>query len=343
MTMPTSGMAIPSKSPKAGKPQEYFSDQTVVSQAAQWHAHLHSGEASDDDRIAFEQWRTQQPEHAQTYAKMAALWERFDIVQTVPAARTVNLVLDQSLTARKKKRRKTIAAIVSLCVITGASSMMLQSGAGAYLLADYSTHTGQQRTITLDDQSRITLNTASAIDIDYSSAQRRIHLRRGEILIEVAQDHTRPFVVETDHGSARALGTQYVVRRDDNITTVSVIESTVRVCASQTPTCVDLHKGQQTTVTPNAVNAINHVDPHTAAAWNRHNLVVDDQPLPQVLQELSRYRQGFITFDAAQIAHLRVSGVFPLADTDRALAVLAATTPIRVRQYTPLLVVVDTP
>ncbi|MCP2937671.1 FecR domain-containing protein, partial [Salmonella enterica subsp. enterica serovar Typhimurium] len=78
-----------------------------------------------------------------------------------------------------------------------------------YLLADHRTVPGERLTVTLDDGSRVTLNTDSAIDEQYTGQERRIVLRRGEILVEVSADPQRPFVVESRHATARALGTQY--------------------------------------------------------------------------------------------------------------------------------------
>ena len=323
------------------EPPPFRATGNVIEQAAQWHAHLQSDDVSSTDRSAFEAWRTQQPAHAEAYARMATLWQRFDALKDGPAASTVGSILDQSLSARRGRNRK-MAGLLSLFVVIGAGALALNTATGDYLLADYSTRTGQQRTIELTDHSRIVLNTASAIDVDYSGGQRRITLRHGEILIEVARDPARPFVVETEHGTARALGTQYVVRRGAEDTTVTVLESSVQVCASAAPVCADLHEGEQARVMPDAVMPVQHVNPRTAAAWSKRNLVVDDQPLAEVLRELARYRTGHIAFDEQQIAHLRVSGVFPLADTDRALEVLVSTTPIRVRHYTPLWVKVDT-
>ncbi len=318
--------------------QQFQTTGNVIEQAAQWYAHLQSGEASPADRSAFEAWRAQQPAHAEAYARMTALWQRFDALQDGPSATTVGSILNPP----KRGRNRKAAGVLSLLVAIGACTLALNTATGDYLLADYSTRTGQQRTIELTDHSRIVLNTASAIDVDYSGGQRRITLRRGEILIEVARDPARPFVVETEHGSARALGTQYVVRRGVEDTTVTVVESSVQVCASAAPVCADLHEGEQARVMPDAVMPVQHVNPRTAAAWSKRNLVVDDQPLAEVLRELARYRTGHIAFDEQQITHLRVSGVFPLTDTDRALEVLVSTTPIRVRHYTPLWVKVDT-
>ncbi|WYX12355.1 hypothetical protein WJ978_13795 [Achromobacter xylosoxidans] len=58
-------------------------------------------------------------------------------------------------------------------------------------------------------------------------------------------------------------------------------------------------------------------------------LLADGQALGDVVAELARYRRGVVRCDPA-VARLRVSGTFPLADTDRALAMLAATYPVAI-------------
>ena len=51
------------------------------------------------------------------------------------------------------------------------------------------------------------------------------------------------------------------------------------------------------------------------------------------MAELGRYRTGHLACDSA-VASLRVSGAFPVADTEQALAVLARSLPVRVRRLT---------
>jgi transmembrane sensor len=51
-------------------------------------------------------------------------------------------------------------------------------------------------------------------------------------------------------------------------------------------------------------------------------------PLGEWVAELGRYRRGVLRCDPA-VAGLRVSGAFPLDDTDRALQLLADTFPVR--------------
>ena len=56
-------------------------------------------------------------------------------------------------------------------------------------------------------------------------------------------------------------------------------------------------------------------------------------PLPRFLDEIGRYRRGVLRGEPA-LAHLRVSGVFSLRDTDSALRALADALPVRIDTYT---------
>lgn len=60
-------------------------------------------------------------------------------------------------------------------------------------------------------------------------------------------------------------------------------------------------------------------------------MIADELRLDAFVAELERYRPGLLRCDPA-VAGLRVSGVFPLDDTDRILAMLPSVLPVRVRQ-----------
>jgi len=70
-----------------------------------------------------------------------------------------------------------------------------------------------------------------------------------------------------------------------------------------------------------------------ADAWARGQLVADEQRLGDFLAELGRYRPGLLRVDP-RIAGLRLSGVFPLADTDRILDTLPSVLPVRLQWRT---------
>lgn len=62
-------------------------------------------------------------------------------------------------------------------------------------------------------------------------------------------------------------------------------------------------------------------------------LIADDMPLSEFASAFERQRRGRVTC-AAAVASLRISGAFPLNDSDRALDALAANLPVRIRRFT---------
>ncbi|MCY1243063.1 Protein FecR [compost metagenome] len=61
-------------------------------------------------------------------------------------------------------------------------------------------------------------------------------------------------------------------------------------------------------------------------------LVADDMPLAQLIDSLGEYRSGYLGLDPA-LASLRISGVFPLNDSDKALAALPPSLPVRIERF----------
>ena len=71
-----------------------------------------------------------------------------------------------------------------------------------------------------------------------------------------------------------------------------------------------------------------------ADAWTRGMLVVDNVRLGDLVEELGRYRNGYLGV-APEVSDLRITGSFPLHDTDLALQSLLPTLPVQVQQRTP--------
>jgi transmembrane sensor len=176
--------------------------------------------------------------------------------------------------------------------------------------------------------------------VKFDGRQRVIELLAGELWVEVAKDAQRPFVVRTDQGTATALGTRYLVKREaDGSTVVSVLESVV-AAKPDGREAVNVKAGEQIALKEGRVQAPRTIDNADADAWTRGLLKVNDRPLSEVLQALANYRHGLVRYDEQALQGLRVSGVFHLDDTDAALATLADNLPIKVERFTDLLVVI---
>lgn len=309
----------------------------VVVAATEWYLKMQDDACTPEQRSALHDWLQADPMHRLAYGRMDSIWSRFGQVD----ARAGKAALDASLAGAGRRRRALAGALMLACTVAGSGWLALQSQTARYLLADHRTAPGERLTITLDDGSRITLNTDSAIDAQYTGQERRIVLRRGEILVEVSADPQRPFVVESRRATACALGTQYVVRDDADATRVAVIESTVEACSRAVGTCTTLAPGSATRITDEGVGATEAADIDALIGWRDGVLAVDDKPLTEVLAELERYRRGTLYYDPEALQGLSVSGVFPLDDTDRALAALSANLPLRITRFTSYVVRIE--
>lgn len=316
-------------------------DAAVRKEAVAWYARLCSGSAGEADRQAWLRWHAAHPDHQRAWQRIEAMRAT---LQQAPAG-IASPVLRARLATAGQGRRQVLRSVLLLAGSGTLGYLSWQSaqrhGLVQPLLADYSTAIGRQRRVALPDGSLLILNTGSAVDVRFDAQQRRVRLLSGEILVETARHRQgsaapadpRPFIVETRHGSARALGTRFTVRQFDAHAQVTVLDDAVELRAAQVPArAVIVRAGQQARLTSSAIEAPEQAD-DSAGLWHTGNLLVNDRSLGEVVAELARYRRGRLVCDAA-VAQLRISGVFPLADTDRALLLLVQSFPLRMRSLT---------
>ncbi|QPS09782.1 FecR family protein [Delftia acidovorans] len=308
----------------------------VLDEAAEWLMRLHDSGATEADRAACERWRQADPQHALAWERAERLLGKLG---GLPAALAMP-ALDRPRSHRAQ-RRAAVARLAALLAVAPAGWLAWQAWYAADQRgwgADLRTATGERRTEHLADGSRLLLDTASAVDIRFDGALRLLTLRQGAISIETAADTAtphRPFVVDTAHGRLRALGTRFTVRQEGGradggpvrlTVTEGAVEVTLRGAAS--PALV-VQAGQQTVLRAGEVTSPQPLQPE-ATAWTHGMLMADAMPLAAFCAELSRYRPGLLQC-APEVRALRVSGSFPLGDTDRTLTMLASTYPVDVQ------------
>ncbi|WP_371869566.1 FecR domain-containing protein [Duganella flavida] len=301
----------------------------ALEEAAEWLVRLQDG-ATSADRNACEQWRGSDPQHALAWERAQLLMNKLG---TLPPALAMP-VLSRTPDAA---RRAAITRIAALMVA-------IPAGWGAWRYAesqpwsgDIHTSVGEHRTITLADGSSVTLNTASAIDVRFTDSERLIVLRNGEILVRSSRTHeARPLRVSTTEGLMQPMGTVFNVRRRECSTDLAVIEGAVRITPARTAGEAQVvDAGNQTRFNQHSIAPLRTVDP-ALTAWTTGMLLADQMRLDEFVTELSRYRNGVLRVDPA-LAALRVSGAFPITDTERSLDMLVSTYPVdavqRVRGY----------
>lgn len=271
--------------------------------AIDWQVLLHSGTASAADRSRYQRWRELSAEHLAAAEEAEALWG--DIGHTEAAARL-------SVVPRRSRRWGSAIAASLVLALVGYGGWQ-QAPA---LLADYHTSTGERRTVTLEDGSRVTLNSASAFSVKYSDDRRLVSLREGEALFEPAQD-PRPFVVDSGDERVQGSGAVFSVRRQGQAASVVVARGEARV-------------GERLLAASS--------DAQAQTAWQRGKLIFNGRPLREVIAELERYQHGRILISDNQLGALPVSGVFDLDDPHGLLRTLEQRYELKVT-YLPWLAV----
>lgn len=304
-------------------------DFDVLQQAAEWFALLSSDAVAESDRSRWQRWLEASPEHRSAWRRVESISRRFESLPVGPARAALN--------AAGRGRRQALKTFVLFCAAGAAGWHGVRTASWREWMADNRTGVGERREIALADGTRVWLNTASAIDIEYGSALRRIELLAGEILVETAPDTAippRPLEVDTGHGRLQALGTRFDVRLEDGACHLAVFDGAVEIRSAVAGSAVRiLRAGQQTRFTRDGIDAPVAADTGRAA-WARGLLLADDMRLGDFVAELSRYRRGYLGC-APGVANLRIVGAFPLGDTDRVLAALESTLPVKIHAVLP--------
>ena len=296
-------------------------------EAAEWLATLMSGTAGADDTRRWRLWREADPINERAWRRIEHL--SAGLRQLHPGAAR------QALAPPHAGRRRALRTLLWAGAAGTVGWTSLRSPVGRELLADERTATGERREVMLPDGTRLLLDSASAVDVRYDSAQRLLLLRAGQILVTSGHLHgeSRPLIVQSAQGRARALGTRFSVRQEESATTVAVTEGAVEFAGRGGVSRV-LAAGEWARLGPAGFDAQPRaLDEETALAWTRGQILADGMRLDAFLAELGRYRPGLLQCDPA-VGALRISGVFPVADTDTVLATLPLSLPVQVRTRT---------
>lgn len=315
--------------------------QQVVRQAINWVLRLRNHAAHPSLRQQCEVWRAVHPEHELAWQRVQSLHsELTSNLRAVPDAHIALETLENS--ARRLDRRQALKLLSGVALV-GCAAWLGKDLGGQPWTADFATATGERRGFQLPDGTRLELNTHSAADLDYTSQQRLITLARGEIMVTCGRDPARPLLVRSRQGLFEGQEGRFIVRQDSDCTRLSVSSGRV-VIRSHTGSDgapIQVNAGQHYLVSASTATVAPPLD-MDAGAWADGLIVTRNMRLEDFLNEVGRYRRGYLTC-AASIADLRLSGVFRLEDTDRLLAVLPRTLGVQIRYRTRWWVTVERP
>ncbi|MHB8814545.1 MAG: FecR family protein [Steroidobacteraceae bacterium] len=342
-------------------------DPERLEQAAAWRARL--AESCDLHAGDFSCWLAQDPRNREAWRRVQAPWDVFGQQATAPGVirlRRAALVhahdaMRGNLLWPKRYRRPAMLAAAAAAVLAAGAFLFWQQNRPDVFRTGF----GERRVVTLADGSQITLDSRSEVKVRYTADARALTLARGQARFDVAHDVVRPFSVTADGHKVVATGTAFDVdllgpslmvtllkghvvvlpqssptvpwipdatREGTGSTTVAGVESRALSSAGDAMDRIYLDPGEQLVMSPTAVPKISHVDVERVTAWERGEIVFDDEPLASVVQRMNRYGPRHIIVADDPTGSLRISGVFHEGDVDGFVSTIAAYLSVQARE-----------
>lgn len=336
-------------------------------EAADWFARLQAGSMDRTEREQFVEWLRESHVHVAEMLRIAQIHgslERFQQWARIPAGpkededNIIPLLSREEGGAEppQKTRRPTSGAqrvrqsLEFSAVVAGVllvmAALVLLSGMRGQLIE---TERGERREVVLADGSVLHVDPATRLRVKYSDEARRVSLEKGRALFHVAKHPTRPFLVEADETTVRAVGTTFSVEQRTEGVIVTVAEGKVVVessgSASREPVssaspssqpasstnALVLTANQQATVPEgNRPEPVREVDSERALAWASGRLIFQNDELGHAVAEFNRYNRVQLTVTDAELAAKPVSGVFNAAEPEAFLAFLQSVAPVEI-------------
>lgn len=300
----------------------------AMAEAAQWFVRLESEECSIADRERWEHWLAQDPEHRQAWQRVESITADFRLAATEPGRK--------ALDAAGTSRRKALKTLLGIGVLVPGAWLLGQAEQASDRKNLLQSAVGEIKQLDLPDGSRLWLDTASAVSLQYDQVERNISLLEGSIHIHTTTD-ARPLAVMAGDIRVKPIGTRFSVSRHGQETTVAVEEGAVEVFTAGAQPVV-LAVGKKVRIEGHNVQLSGTTEGEFG--WTRARLLADNMPLGQLIQQLDRYYAGRILTTAA-VAELRVVGVYPLDRIDQALSALADSLPVKINRITPWFVLIS--
>lgn len=340
-------------------PQARFEDDPLLAEAAEWFIALRSDGVSGERIAEWQHWLSSDEAHRRAFQRLESFWRLSDGVaarwptedevkqddysgtESVTAWRGRPKALaperpEPRVTAAVRARSfgwllagVPLAAIIAFAAVIywPLVKVTIQGG----WRTSIRTGIGETRTLTLPDGTTVSAGGETALVATLLPHSRTVVLSRGDAYFQVAREPGRPFTVRAGSATVTDIGTAFDVKVLDGVI-VSVAEGMVRVSARVMthPGVVQLEAGQSLALQAFKSPAVTTVDPAEVGGWRQGRLQYMDEPLSDVVDDLSRYSTRRIIVGDADVANMRVTGVVFLDNINGWLASLESTFPVNV-------------
>ncbi len=264
-----------------------------------------NGKAEPIEELRLANWRGESSRNEQYFREVSAIWQwtasPANDSQSVPPPPSLEAIVSRGEALRRqnvrlrfargigrKEIRPWAAAAVIAAVSLGVWIGRLGPGAAEVMGTEYFAGGTEAVTVALADGSFIRLAPGSRVRFVEHAELRETWLS-GRGFFGVESDTERPFVVHTDLGDARVLGTRFEIESGDAELKVIVVEGRVAV-TSTNGRAVEVSRGQVARLGTNGDFSVETVENvYDLLDWSGGILLFQSTPLPQVVEEVAAH------------------------------------------------------
>lgn len=294
---------------------------SMLSDAGAWLVRLSGPLKTPATEEGFQRWLRENPLHGVAFREVSAEWDEADRLKrfTDVVIRVPGVQADGERVRHRSFNGKPWLALAAALILTVAAGVTFHLRSPGI-----ATGINELRVVTLEDGTKVHLNTATRIIVAYEQTRRLVRLDSGEALFEVAKQPARPFIVTAGDRAVRALGTSFLVRSQPEQLSVTLLEGKVAISAAgaeardssldaaqaREAAPVVLAPGQRLTWTPRERPKLDHPQVGKLLAWQQGKVAIENLPLAAAVAEMNRYSSVPLVLEQPQPADLLVSGVF---------------------------------
>jgi transmembrane sensor len=278
----------------------------IEEKAAAWLLRQEEAGWSAADQSEFDAWLNESTLHRVAYYRLEYGWRRADRIVALHVPATPSR--SRSYPALSSWRHALVALVVAL-TIAGVCMHLLAAGTAPP--RTYKTEIGERATFSLDDGTRVDLNTASLLRVSITKKSRTVWLVDGEGYFEVTHDASRPFSIHANGRLVTVLGTKFSVHNNADKLTVAVVEGRVQVDPTTAPQVIAT-AGDIVTAQGSGV-VIGHRTADGLAemlSWRQGFITFDQDSLAAAAAEFNRYNRKQLVVDPRAANAIRIGGRF---------------------------------
>ena len=292
-----------------------------------------TGNASREEKLAFEKWVHQSDENRTVFNDYKKVWQSTEILKKYDLDKAKLMTQIKILEKLKAARgfffywQRAAAVLIIPILIYSAYFILSNASPNSEIVENVTTPYGARTSFHLPDGSVVWLNAGSTISYPKHFGKNREIKLNGEAYLEVQKDK-KPFIVKSVYGDVKVLGTKFNVFAYENEPfRTTLVEGAVAIKDFQNSKELILEPGFQYTAQKGS-GILEKVIPEMYTSWKDGKMVFRREPFGLVAKRLERWFNVSIKLEGEAIKNLWYTGTIEMETVSEVLELVKNTTPI---------------